>query len=156
MADVVSTGEVFSSTDAQREIWDVVSEVAEGTALMSPAFRPGVAYTPSGAHTESETIAGMTVSGIADGGVGLDALQCSVATDGTYEFPVTGATSSTPRGTQVYAIMGTAGDAGKVTGLTLTKGSNKLFGVVNPPQGYVVSAAKCPVKIGVVAAEVGA
>ena len=146
---VVSTGEAFSSTDALREVWNLASfenaEVAVGTALINNG-RAGVAYTASGGFTESQTVGGMTVSGIAAGGVGLDALQVSVATDGSYEFPVTGATTSTVNGTKVFAVVA----SGKITSLTLTEGSNALFGFVNNPQDYVASAAGIAcVKIGV-------
>ena len=146
---VVSTGEAFSSTDALREVWNLASfenaEVAVGTALINNG-RAGVAYTASGGFTASQTLGGMTVSGIAAGGVGLDALQVSVATDGSYEFPVTGATTSTANGTKVFAVVA----SGKITGLTLTEGSNALFGFVNNPQDYVASAAGIAcVKIGV-------
>jgi hypothetical protein len=143
MADVVSTGEAFSSTDAQREFWPLTAEVAVGTALINGG-RAGVAYTPSGGHTSTETIAGMTISGIADGGVGLDALEVSVATDGTYEFPVTGAGPSTANGTMVYAVV----SGGKITGLTLTASTNTPWGVVNNPQDYVAASGVACVKIG--------
>lgn len=146
MADVVSTGEAFSSTDALRETWKLTDEVDVGTALVN-GDRAGVAYTPSGGFTRSETIAGMTISGIGAGGESLDALQVSVATDGSYEFAVTGATTATTNGTKVYAVVA----AGKVTSLTLTASTNTPFGVVNNPQDYVASAAGIAcVKIGVI------
>jgi hypothetical protein len=139
MADVVSSGEAFSSTDARREVWPVVAECAVGTALLSPGYaKPGVAYTNSGGHTRSDTnsAAPATISGIPDGGVGLDALQCSVATDGTYEFAVATAVatpgSQTPNGTAVYAIV----SGGRITGLTLVATANTFFGTVNNPQDY--------------------
>jgi len=144
MADVVSTGEAFSSTDALREVWPVTAEVAVGTALLN-GTRAGVAYTASGGHTTSESIGGMTISGIVDGGVGLDALEASVATDGTYEFPVTGAGPSTANGTLVYAVV----SSGRITGLTLTASGNTLWGVVNNPQDYVAASGVACVKIGV-------
>lgn len=145
---VVSTGEAFSSTDAQREVWALASfenaEVAVGTALLNNG-KAGVAYTNSGGFTgPSETLGGMTISGIPTGGVGLDALEVSVARDGTYEFPVTGASSSTVNGTPVYAIVA----SGKITELTLTVGSNTLWGHVNNPQDFVASASAICVKIG--------
>lgn len=145
MADVVASAEAFSSTDALREIWDVTSEVAVGTALIN-GTRAGVAYTPSGGHVAApKTVGPVTVSGFADGGVGLDALKVSVATDGSYEFPVTGATVNTKNGTAVYAIV----DTGKVTGLTTTATGNSLWGVVNNPADYKASASAICVKIGV-------
>lgn len=144
MADVLSTGEAFSSTDALRTIWDVVTEVAVGTALINND-RPGVAYTPSGGFTGSTTIGGVTISGIAQGGASLKPLEVSVATDGSYEFPITGATAATANGTNVYAVVAT----GRVTELTLTLGTNKLFGVVNNPADYDATGAVSCVKIGV-------
>jgi hypothetical protein len=150
MADVVSTGEAFSSTDARREIWPVATEVSVGTALLN-GTRAGVAYVNSGGFTRTDTNSAnpATISGIPAGGVGLDALQASVATDGTYEFPVTGAVSTpgsqTANGTPVYAVVA----SGRITGLTLTSTSNTLWGVVNNPQDYApgVAAVAC-VKIG--------
>ena len=146
MADVVSTGEAFSSTDALREVWKLTSEVNVGTALIN-GDRAGVAYTPSGGFTRTDTIGGLTISGISVGGASLDALQASVATDGTYEFAVTGATTATANGVKVYAVVA----AGKITSLTLTASTNAPFGVVNNPQDYVASAAGIAcVKIGVI------
>lgn len=144
MADVVATAEAFSSTDALREFWPVTSEVAVGTALVN-GTRAGVAYTPSGGHTASTTIGGLTISGFSDGGVSLDPLEVSVATDGSYEFAVAGAVAGTPNGTPVYAAV----TGGKVTSLTLTATGNALWGVVNNPQDYAASAAAICVKIGV-------
>ena len=144
MADVVATAEAFASTDALREIWDVTSEVAAGTALIN-GTRAGVAYTPSGAHAISKTVGPYTISGGSDAGESLDPLKVSVAIDGTYEFPVTGATGSTKNGTAVYAAVTT----GKVTELTLTVGTNTLWGVINNPMDYAASASAICVKIGV-------
>lgn len=144
MADVVSTGEAFSSTDAQREVWPVTTEVAVGTALLN-GTRAGVAYAPSGGHVLSVVRGLYTISGIPDGGASLPALMCSVATDGSYEFPVAGATAATPNGTKVYAAV----TGVLVTGLTLTVGTNVLWGVVNNPLDYSAVGAVSCVKIGV-------
>lgn len=144
MADVVATAPAFASTDSRREVWDVVAEVAVGTALMADADRVGVAYTPSGGHTTSRSFAGMTLSGIPDGGASLPALRCSVDTDGTWEFAVTGVTGSTKNGDIVYAVNA----AGRITELTLTASGNLRFGTVNNPEGYTPSASKCCVKVG--------
>lgn len=151
MADVVATAPVFASTDALREVWDVVAEVAVGTALLAGTDSVGVAYTNSGGHTGSKTVGPATISGVPDGGVGLTALKCSVATDGTWEFPVTGVTSATKNGVVIYAVVA----AGRITELTTTVGTNVRFGTVNAPAEYQAvagtngpSAAKCPVKVG--------
>ena len=144
MADVVALAPGFASTDAQRETWDVVAEVAEGTALIAGTDRVGVAYTPSGGHVRSKTIGPLTVSGFPDGGASLGPLRCSVATDGSWQFPVTGVDNTTKNGTIVYAIV----SAGRITELTLTASTNKRFGTVNQPEGQAPSAAKCVVKVG--------
>ena len=150
MADVLSTGEALSSTGSKREIWPTPVEVAVGTALLNVAGdKAGVAYTNSGGWTRADanTANPATISGIPAGGIGLDALQVGVATDGTYEFPVVGATRTTPNGTQVYAVVA----SGRVTGLTLTASTNTKFGTVNNPQDYAIGgptgAFSC-VKIG--------
>ena len=150
MADVISTGEAFSSTDALREVWPVTAEVAVGTALIAlDGKKAGVAYTNSGGHTRSDAYsqAPATLTGIPDGGVGLAALECSVACDGSYEFAVAGATNTgqAQNGTDVYAIV----TAGRITGLTLTVGSNVLWGTINNPKQYNPGAAGIAcVKIG--------
>lgn len=142
MADVVSTQEVFASTDGLRETWKVTAEVASGTALLN-GTKAGVAYTASGGKAASKTVGPYTVSGPA-GGAGLEPLEVSVATDGTWEFPVTGASSSTAQGTLVYAVV----SSGLITSLTLTSTSNTLYGRVNLPAGKVADSAATPVKIG--------
>jgi len=142
MADVISTGEAFSSTDAKREVWKLTTEVAVGTALVN-GTRAGVSYVPSGGYTRSDTnsAAPSTISGIPAGGVGLDLLQVTVATDGTYEFPVAGVTAAASvglanNGTAVYAVVA----SGRITALNLTSAGNTLFGTINNPQDYVPSA----------------
>lgn len=142
MADVIATSEVFASTDAQREVWPTPVEIAKGTALLNGA-KAGVAYTASGAHTTDETVGPYTIT-VPDGGVGLEALEVSVATDGTWMFPVTGATSSTAQGTLIYAVVA----SGRITSLTTTASGNTLFGRVNLPAGQAASASATPVKIG--------
>jgi len=145
MADVVATSPGFGSTDAQREVWPVVAECAEGTALIAGTDRVGVAYTPSGGHTRTKSLAnGIAITGIPDGGASLGALQCSVATDGSWEFAVTGVDGTTKNGTIVYAVV----SSGQITSLTLTASTNKRFGTVNNPAGYTPSASKCLVKVG--------
>lgn len=144
MADVVATAPGFASTDGLREVWDVTAEVAEGTALIN-GTRAGVAYTPSGGHTRSKTVGPVTVSGFPDGGASLPLLKASVATDGSWEFPVTGASAATANGTAVYAVVA----SGRITGLTLTSSGNTLYGVINNPLGYDKAGAFSVVKIGV-------
>lgn len=142
MADVIATSEVFASTDALREVWPTPVEIAQGTALLN-GTKAGVAYTASGAHTTSEVVGPYTIT-VPDGGQGLSALEVSVATDGTWMLPVTGATSGTTQGTLVYGVVAT----GRITSLTTTASGNTLFGRVNLPAGLTASATATPVKIG--------
>lgn len=132
---------VFPHTNT--EIWPVGVEVAAGVPLISAADEPAVTLTASGAHTKSQALGPYTVSGIPDGGVGLDALQVVVATDGTWEFEVAGASSSTLQNALVYITGG--GD------LTLTASTNDPFGKVNYPQDYAYKTGILPVAIGVYA-----
>lgn len=141
MADVVATQEVFASTDSLREVWPTPVEVASGTALLS-GTKSGVAYTNSGAHTGSKTIGPLSF-GFPDGGAGLNALEVSVATDGTWMFPVTGGAGAA-QGALVYAVVA----SGRITSLTTTATGNTLFGRVNLPADYVATAGAVPVKIG--------
>ena len=144
---VLSTGAVFSSTDLQREVWVAPETAGPGAALISIADQPAVGITGTGDFTRSEVTGPYTVAGIPAGGVGLDGKETSVATDGTWEFPVTGGLTSTPQNTLVYAVVA----GGIITSLTLTVGSNKKFGKVNYPKGYEKVAGTLPVKIGVFA-----
>jgi len=71
------------------------------------------------------------------GGVGNPPTEATVATDGTFILAVTGATTSTAKGTVVYITPANA--------LTLTESTNTRFGVVD---GRVLSASSVPVKVG--------
>lgn len=136
----MATNLVFSDIESLREIWPVGSEVASGTALLN-GTRAGVALTDSGGRTRSAISGAYTISGIPSGGVGLDALQVSVATTGTWEYTgITGVTSSTAQNTAIYITSGGA--------LTTTSSGNTLWGRTNYPKGYVKATGKAPVKIG--------
>ena len=77
-----------------------------------------------------------------NGGVGnsADPASATFAFDGTFEFPVTGATTSTANEAAVYITSAGA--------LTLTEGSNVLYGVIDYPVGYRREAGRAAVKIG--------
>lgn len=116
-----------------------------GTTSGSPRViddRPAVALTDRGDATKSFTIEGsdITVSGLPSGGVGLAPDQASFAFDGTWEFAVAGATTTTGQGVAVYITTGNT--------LTLTEGTNTLFGHTDYPVGYFKRAGFAPVRIG--------
>lgn len=138
---------VFASSDNLREVWTVASEIPSGTPLIQ-GTKAGVSLTASGGYTRSITVGPYTVSGVPAGGVSLNALEVSVATDGTFEFTGVKATdgaaaapTTTAQGALVYITSGGV--------LSLQASGNTLFGRVNYPlHKYIKAAGKLPVKIG--------
>ena len=107
--------------------------------------RPAVSLTASGNGTKTENTnlpLGLTSITYTNGGVGNDAspASASFAFDGTFEFAVATAATNTASDVPVYIT-----SAG---GLTLTVGSNTLWGRTDYPVGYRKEAGRAPVKIG--------
>ena len=107
--------------------------------------RPAVSLTASGNATKTVTSGlpgGIDSVTYNNGGVGnsADPASATFAFDGTFEFAVTGATTSTANETAVYIT--TTGT------LTLTANSNAPYGVVDYPVGYRRETARAAVKIG--------
>lgn len=126
-----------------------VTTIQPGTPVLigtaAATARPAVSETASGDATKTETTglpAGITSITYSNGGVGNSVTppSASFAFDGTYEFPVTGALTSTASDVPVY--IATAGT------LTLTAGSNTLYGYTDYPVDYRKEAGRAPVKIG--------
>lgn len=120
-------------TESKVEEWVVPTNTQSGTLVIeATSNRVGVTLTGSGDATRSETLAdGTVLSGIKAGGVGNKPLGASVATDGSWLFPVAGAVAGetvsgtgTAKGTAVYRITA-SGD------LTLTEGTNVLVGRID-------------------------
>ena len=133
---------VYDYTDSLTREWPVASGTVKGTAVLDPAgHQPGVTLTPRGDSTATATLAGGYSITYDNGAVSQRSDSATVATDGTWSGPVTGATSSTAKGTKVYYV--TADGS-----LTLTAGSNVYFGVVDTYPGKG-SASATAVKIGV-------
>ena len=107
------------------EVWPVPTQTPPGTAVLGgPAnIKPGVTLTGSGDWTRTITQGPNTFT-FPGGGIGLGNLTATVAVDGAFKFPVTGAVATTPVNTPVYAVVA----AGVVTSLTLTAAGNTLFG----------------------------
>lgn len=107
-----------------------------------------VSLTASGNATVTVSGAGNLPTGVTsltygNGGVGNAAGNASFAFDGTYEFAVTGATTTTANGVEVFITA-----AG---GLTLTAGTspaNAHFGWTDYPVDYNKVAGRAPVRIG--------
>lgn len=102
-----------------------------------------VSLTASGNGTVTQTTTlppGLTSITYTNGGVGNTSGSASFAFDGSYEFAVTGATTSTANGVEVYIT--TAG------ALTLTASTNAHYGWTDYPVGYEKVAGRAPVRIG--------
>ena len=108
------------------------------------AFADGgaVSLTASGnaTLTESDPFPGVTSITRGNGGVGNASGHATFAFDGTWDFAVTGATTSTGDGVEVYIT--TAG------ALTLTEGTNTHFGWTDYPVDYAKVSGRAPVRIG--------
>lgn len=112
------------------EVWVVPDGTLSGAPVVQNAGAsaiPGVALVSEGGATKSMNFGPYTVSGIPSGGVGLADNRATVATDGAFRFPVTGATAATTSGTIVYAVV----SSGAVTSLTLTATNNTPFGKID-------------------------
>lgn len=135
---------LYKYSSAKTQTWPVPSGTVAGQPVVSITNEPGVALTSRGDARLTVGAAPGTVITEPGGGVGNITTEATVARDGTFILPVTGVTSSTPKNTQVYAIV----SAGAVTSLTLTVGSNPLFGKVVSALGQA-SASAVAVEVGV-------
>jgi len=132
---------VFAHTEGLTEFWTLAATTGSGVPVVSINDQPAITLTGTGDFVKSEALGPYTISGIPAGGVGLAAKEASIATDGTWTVAVAGGLVATPQNTLVYFI--------KATGLlTLTVGTNVLFGKVNYPKGGIRVAGSLPVKIG--------
>lgn len=132
---------IFKENDRDNRVRVVAAGVKAGTPLLADG-KPAVALTNRG-DVAAETIAinGGTPIVIARGGVGLADDEATVAFNGTFLFPVTGATAGdTANGVAVYITSAGA--------LTLTEGTNTRYGVVDRPIDWTNVAGSLPVRIG--------
>lgn len=119
--------------------------VPAGTVSGAPLLietRPAVTLTARGDVTKTipGIAGGITSITYKIGGAGNEPDSASVAFDGTWEFPVVGATTSTANGVQVYI---TAANA-----LTLTASGNTAYGFTDYPKSYFKVAGIAAVRIG--------
>lgn len=138
----MATNLIYLGSPEKNREREVGADVLPGTPVIVDG-KPAVTLTASGG-TDAASInvpGGYTISGGPGiGGVGNRTNYATVAYDGTYEFTVAGVTTSTATGVAVYRT--TAG------GLTLTEGTNVLFGQTDFPPDYHKTAGKAPVRIG--------
>lgn len=145
----MATNKVFKETEGrnrERLLAEVTQPTTPPTSILPGVpvrFADGsaVSLTASPNATRTETLTGTGVSVTYPiGGVGNQAGAASFAFDGTWEFAVTGATTSTASGVTVYIT-----NAGA---LTLTSTSATAYGVTDYPRDYFKSAGIAPVRIG--------
>ena len=138
----MAINKIFASTEADHRARKVDAGTKSGDALLVNG-RPAVALTDRGDGTAVRTTnlpAGVSSITYATGGASLAADEASLAFDGTFEFEVTGATTATDNDVKVYIT------SAKV--LTLTVGSNTLYGYTDYPVSYKKVAGRAPVRIG--------
>lgn len=105
--------------------------------------RPAVSLTASGNGTKTVANPGFGVTSLTyqNGGAGLAADEATFAFDGSYEFAVSGATTSTLSDVPVYITPATGA-------LTLTASGNTAYGRTDYPKDYRKQAGRAVVKIG--------
>ena len=100
--------------------------------------RPAVALTNRGDATKTTPISGGALLTLPSGGFSLKPNEASVAFDGTWHLPVTGATTTTDNDVPVYFNAGN---------LQLTASGNPV-GYTDYPQGFYKRAGFAAVRIG--------
>ena len=100
--------------------------------------RPAVALTDRGDATKTTPISGGASLTLPSGGFSLKPNEASLAFDGTWHLPVTGATTTTGNEVPVYSVTGK---------LQLTASGNPV-GYTDYPQGFYKQAGFAAVRIG--------
>lgn len=138
---------IYKYEEKNTRVRTLAATVLSGTPLLDPADqRPAVALTNSGDATKTVTTADIPIGGgvttltYPDGGVGLFGKETTLAYDGTWEFAVTGVTTGTANGVQVYITSGGV--------LTTSSSGNTAYGKIDYPTDYWKRAAIAPVRIG--------
>ena len=139
----MALNKIFQSTTKEHRERAVPSGTQPGTPLIIGG-RPAVTLTARGDATKTETDnlpGGLTSITYSNGGASNLPGSASVAYDGTWEFAVTGATTSTASDVEVFLINdGT---------LSLTNsGDDTHFGWTDYPRDYRKEAGRAPVRIG--------
>ena len=135
----MAVNQIYAPTPSKIRSRAVPSGTLAGVPLLIDTV-PAFTLTARADATRTDTLSDGTAITYKIGGVGSPAGEATVAFDGTFEYAVTGATTSTASGVAVYITSGGA--------LTLTASTNTLFGVTDYPTSYVKEAGRAPVKIG--------
>lgn len=136
----MATNKVFAETESKNRERQVPAGTQPGTPLIINA-RPAVTLTARGDATKTSALPGGHSITFNNGGVGNLPDSASVAFDGTWLFEgVAGVTATTGQDVPVYIT--TAG------GLTLTVGTNTLYGHTDYPRDFAKATGRAAVRIG--------
>lgn len=135
----MALNKIYAETQGKNRERVVPTGTQPGTPLIINA-RPAVTLTARGDATKTTVLPGGYSIVAGNGGVGNLPDSASVAFDGTWEFAVTGATTSTGQDVAVYLTSSGS--------LTLTEGTNTLYGYTDYPRDYAKVAGRAPVRIG--------
>lgn len=138
----MALNKIFASTESRHRSRTVPANTQAGTPLLVNT-RPAVTLTARGDATKTQTSGlplGITSVTYDAGAASTDPDKATVAYDGTFEFAVTGATTSTGNDVEVFITSGGT--------LTLTSTSNTHYGWTDYPQDYRKEAGRAAVRIG--------
>lgn len=135
----MALNKIYAETPSKNRERVVPANTQPGTPLIIGG-RSAVTLTARGDATKVSDLPGGYQITHSNGGVGNLPDSASVAFDGTWEFSVTGATTSTANDVPVYLTSGGT--------LTLTEGTNTAFGFTDYPRDYVKRAGVAAVRIG--------
>ena len=134
----MATNKVFQENTNNNRVRVVPVGTKAGDLLTLPSGRLAVALTDRGDATKTTPISGGASLTLPSGGFSLKPNEASLAFDGTWLLPVTGATITTGNDVTVYL------NAGK---LQLTASGNPV-GYTDYPQGFYKQAGFAAVRIG--------
>ena len=137
----MALNKIYQYTEALVRERPVPANTLAGTPLLINT-RPAVTLTARGDATKTTAVAGNYLTSVTYkvGGASNKADSASVAYDGTFEFAVAGATTSTADDVEVFITSGGA--------LTLTVGTNTHYGWTDYPVGYRKTAGRAAVRVG--------
>ena len=134
----MATNKVFQENTRNNRVRVVPVGTKAGDFILVGGVRPAVALTDRGDATTTTPISGGASLTSPSGGFSLKPNEASLAFDGTWHLPVTGATTTTGNDVPVYHNAGN---------LQLTAAGN-LFGYTDYPQGFYKRAGFAAVRIG--------
>lgn len=138
----MALNKIYASTERLHREREVGADVQPGTPVLVEG-RPAVTLTASGGSSVTDTTNlpdGLVSVTYENGGIGNLEDYATVAFDGTFQFEVTGALTTTESDVEVFITSAGA--------LTLTEGSNEHFGWTDYPRDYTKVAGVAPVRIG--------